>query len=167
MKLELLKAQVKGIAWGEKTALSADGTLTVAKAELLEFTADNAIFESMDADIARPGESVRIVPVKDVVEPRCKVEGSGEVFPGMIGDVDTVGSGKTFVLKDAAVVTTGKIVNFQEGIVDMTGTGAAYTPFSKTMNLVLVFRPKDGIDLHDYEKACRIAGLKAAFAPDS
>ena len=27
-----------------------------------------------------------------------------------------------------AVVTTGKIVGFQEGIIDMTGPGAEYTP---------------------------------------
>ncbi len=34
-----------------------------------------------------------------------------------------------------AVVTAGKIVGFQEGIIDMTGVGAQYTPFSKTLNL--------------------------------
>ncbi len=37
--------------------------------------------------------------------------------------------GKTNVLKGCAVMTTGKIVGFQEGIVDMTGPGADYTPF--------------------------------------
>ena len=37
-------------------------------------------------DIARPGDSTRITPVKDVIEPRVKVSG-GEIFPGMIGKV--------------------------------------------------------------------------------
>ena len=31
--------------------------------------------------VLRPGESVRITPVKDVIEPRVKVEGRGGVFP--------------------------------------------------------------------------------------
>ena len=162
MKLELLKAHVKGIAWGDKTQLLADGTLQVNKSELLELVADEN-FKSLNADMARPGESVRITPVKDAVEPRCKVEGTGEVFPGMISDVETVGNGKTFVLEGAAVVTCGRIVGFQEGIVDMSGEGAKYTPFSKTLNIVLVFEPKEGIEVYAYEKACRLAGFKAAL----
>ncbi len=49
-------------------------------------------------------------------------------------------------------MTTGKIVGFQEGIVDMTGPGADYTPFSKTINLVLRCEPIDGLKQHDHEK---------------
>ena len=161
MKLELLKAHVKNVEWGAKTALSA-GVLTVDKAELLKTVADEN-FRNVDAELARPGESIRIVPVKDAIEPRFKVEGSGQEFPGVVSDVETVGEGKTFVLEGAAVVTCGRIVNFQEGIVDMTGPGSDYTPFSKTMNVVLVFEPVDGLEKHEYEKCCRLAGLKAAL----
>ena len=161
MKLELLKAHVKNVEWGAKTALSA-GVLTVDKAELLKTVADEN-FRNVDAELARPGESIRIVPVKDAIEPRFKVEGSGQEFPGVVSDVETVGDGKTFVLEGAAVVTCGRIVNFQEGIVDMTGPGSDYTPFSKTMNVVLVFEPVEGLEKHEYEKCCRLAGLKAAL----
>ena len=161
MKLELLKAHVKNVEWGAKTALSA-GVLTVDKAELLKTVADEN-FRNVDAELARPGESIRIVPVKDAIEPRFKVEGSGQEFPGVVSDVETVGEGKTFVLEGAAVVTCGRIVNFQEGIVDMTGPGSDYTPFSKTMNVVLVFEPVEGLEKHEYEKCCRLAGLKAAL----
>lgn len=163
MKLELQKSKVKNIAWGAKTALLADGTLQINKEEFLAAAADAEHFVSMAAELARPGESIRICPVKDVVQPRFKTEGKGQEFPGMISGVETVGSGKTFVLDGAAVVTTGKIVNFQEGIVDMTGEGAKYTPFSKTMNAVLVFEPIEGLEKHDYEKACRLAGFRAAL----
>ena len=61
-----------------------------------------------------------------------------------------------------AVVTAGKIVGFQEGIIDMTGVGAQYTPFSKTLNLVMVCEPVDDIKQHDYEKAVRFAGFRVA-----
>ncbi|MCQ2567939.1 MAG: glycine/sarcosine/betaine reductase component B subunit, partial [Mogibacterium sp.] len=117
---------------------------------------------SCEVDLARPGESVRITPVKDVIEPRVKVSGKGGVFPGWMHKVDTVGEGRTNVLKGAAVVTTGKIVGFQEGIIDMTGEGAKYTPFSKTNNVVIKVEPVEGKDQHTYEKAVRIAGLKVA-----
>ena len=97
-----------------------------------------------------------------MVEPRCKLDGPGEVFPGFIGDVETVGEGTTLALSGAAVVTCGKIVGFQEGIIDMSGPGAEYTPFSKTLNVVLVVEPVEGLEKHEYESACRLAGLKTA-----
>lgn len=163
VKLELQKALVKGIVWGNKTELLKDSTLQINKNELLEFVSDVENFSAIDADLARPGEKVRIVPVKDVIQPRYKIEGKGQVFPGMISDVETVGEGKTFVLEGAAVVTCGKIINFQEGIIDMSAEAAKYTPFSKTMNMVLVVERKEGLENHAYEEACRMAGFKAAL----
>ena len=91
-----------------------------------------------------------------------KVEGRGGIFPGVISKVDTVGEGKTYALKGMAVVTAGKIVGFQEGIIDMTGPGAEYTPFSKLNNLVVVCEPVDGLKQHDYEPAVRFAGFRVA-----
>ena len=61
-----------------------------------------------------------------------------------------------------AVVTAGKIVGFQEGIIDMSGPGAEYTPFSKLNNLVVVCEPVEGIKQHEYEKAVRLAGFRVA-----
>jgi len=113
-------------------------------------------------DVAKPGESTRITPVKDVIEPRTKVSGPGGIFPGVIAKVGTVGSGVTHVLKGMAVVTVGKIVGFQEGIIDMSGLGAEYTPFSKTINLVLDFEVAEGLTPYDHEQALRLAGLKTA-----
>lgn len=63
--------------------------------------------KSVDLEIAKPGDSTRIMLVKDVIEPRVKVEGPGGIFPGMMSKVTTVGNGKTNVLKGSSVVTTG------------------------------------------------------------
>ncbi len=161
MKLKLRKVNVTNVEWGEKTRVEA-GTLYVNKQEILDLVSKDVRFKSVSVELARPGESVRIIPVKDAVEPRCKREGENDVFPGFIGDVDSVGEGETVTLSGAAVLTCGKIVGFQEGIVDMTGPGAEYTPFSKTRNVVLVFEPVDDLEKHEYEAACRIAGLKTA-----
>ncbi len=161
MKLELHKLQIKSMAWGAKTGVK-DGVLSVCKEEVLALVKTDANFLKVDVDLALPGEKTRIIPVKDVVEPRCKLEGKNGIFPGMISDVETVGYGKTLVLEGAAVVTCGKIVGFQEGIIDMSGPAADYTPFAHTCNLVLVVDPVEGLERHDYEASLRIAGLKVA-----
>jgi sarcosine reductase len=161
VKLELHKLHVKSLAWGAKTDFG-DGVLTICKEEILELIKVDANFLKVEAELALPGDSTRIIPVKDVVEPRCKIEGGNGVFPGMISDVETVGYGKTLVLEGAAVVTCGKVVGFQEGIIDMSGPAADYTPFAHTCNLVLVLDPVEGLERHDYEASLRIAGLKVA-----
>ncbi|SHH94681.1 glycine/sarcosine/betaine reductase component B subunit [Sporanaerobacter acetigenes] len=161
MRLELGYVFIKDVQFGSESKVE-NGTLYVNKEELINLIKEDEHFESVDIELARPGESVRITPVKDVIEPRVKVEGPGGIFPGMISKVDVVGSGKTNVLKGCAVVTTGRIVGFQEGIIDMTGPGAEYTPFSKLNNIVLVCEPKEGLKQHEHEKALRMAGFKVA-----
>lgn len=161
MRLELGNIFIKDLQFGEATKVE-NGVLYVNKKELLEAVGGDHRLASIEVDIAKPGEETRIMPVKDVIEPRVKVEGPGGIFPGFISKVDVVGSGKTHVLKGAAVVTAGKIVGFQEGIIDMSGTGAEYTPFSKTNNLVLVCTPVEHLQQHEHEQAVRMVGLKAA-----
>ena len=161
MRLELGHVLINDVQFGNETKIE-KGVLYVNKEELIDLIKEDEHLKEVDVDIAKPGESVRITPVKDVVEPRVKVDGPGGVFPGLLSKVDVVGSGKTNVLKGCTVMTTGKIVGFQEGIVDMTGPGADYTPFSKTINLVLRCEPIDGLKQHDHEKAVRFAGFKAA-----
>ncbi len=161
LKLELGNIFIKDIQFSEQSKIE-NGTLYVNKEEVKQLILEDQNFKSADVDLAKPGDSIRIMPVKDVIEPRVKVQGPGGVFPGMVNKVETVGSGKTNVLKGAAVVTTGKIVGFQEGIIDMTGLGAEYTPFSQLNNLVVVCEPIDGLKQHEHEKALRFAGYKVA-----
>ena len=161
MRLELGKIYIKDIQFASESKIE-NNVLYVNKDELRKAIWDDEAIVSVEFDIAKPGESVRITPVKDVIEPRVKVEGRGGIFPGVLSKVDTVGEGKTIALKGMAVVTTGKIVGFQEGIVDMNGPGAEYTPFSKLNNLVIIAEPAEGIKQHEHEKAVRFIGFKAA-----
>ncbi|MFW5668509.1 MAG: glycine/sarcosine/betaine reductase component B subunit, partial [Acetivibrio ethanolgignens] len=161
MRLEMGHIYIKDIQFAAESEIK-EGILYVSKEAVEAVALEDEKLKSVSFDIARPGESVRITPVKDVIEPRVKVEGRGGIFPGVISKVDTVGEGKTYALKGMAVVTAGKIVGFQEGIIDMTGPGADYTPFSKTLNLVMVCEPVDGLKQHDYEKAVRFAGFRVA-----
>ena len=161
MRLELRKAHVTGLEWGSPTRVE-NGVLYVDKAALIGALSDDDRIEKWDVDLARPGESVRIIPVKDVIEPRVKLEGGESYFPSVIGPNDTAGEGVTFVLDGAGVVTVGPIMGFQEGFIDMSGPAAKFSPFAELFNVVLVAQPVKDLEKHQYEEALRLAGLKAA-----
>lgn len=157
--LELRKVKVRDVQFGRKTGY-AKGVLTIEKSELLKAVYSEYL-QNFSVEIARPGESVRIIPVKDVIEPRGKVD-SGKFFPGILSECDVCGTGSTIVLDGCNVVTTGQIVFYQEGLIDMSGPGAEYTIYSRTCNVVLSADPVEGLSHAEHEKEIRIAGLKAA-----
>ena len=161
MKLDLEKLRVTDIRWGDCTSFNR-GVLTVCAEELKGMLLMDPDLKDVTLEITRPGESVRIIPVKDVIQPRCKIEGPGEVFPGFVGDVETVGEGRTRVLEGVGVVTCGQVVGFKEGIIDMSGPGAEYTPFSSLCNLVVVLDTPEGMEKHHCEACYRLAWLKTA-----
>ena len=161
MKLELHKIAIQKLSFGDATKVE-KGTLTINKKELEALLLDDKRLASVSFDLAHPGDSTRIMPVKDAIQPRCKLSAGNEVFPGFIGGVETVGEGQTLVLDGMAVLTTGRLVAPQEGIVDMTGPGADYTPFSKTCNLTISLSPVAETEPHQCEACFRRAGLRAA-----
>ncbi|KAF0091597.1 MAG: glycine reductase [Fusobacteria bacterium] len=162
MQLKIGNIYIKDVQFASTTEVK-EGVLHLNKDEFLAVAGDDERIASVDVYLAKPGEETRIIPVKDVIEPRVKVEGDGGIFPGFMCGVEQVGSGTTHVLKGAAIVTTGRIVGFQEGIVDMSGPGAEYTPFSKTYNIVLKVEPIDGILQHEHEEIVRLAGFRAGI----
>lgn len=161
MKLELRRINIKNIELGNETSVK-DGVLTVNKEGLINKLKEDERIKEVELAVARPGEKVRIIPVKDVIEPRVKIEGEGNGFPGVTTKMAQLGDGKVNVLHGAAVVTVGDIVGFQEGVIDMWGEGAKWTPFSKTFNLVIDIKPVEGLAPHVHEATVRKAGLIAA-----
>lgn len=160
MDLELRSVQIKDVVLGEKNGLK-DGVLTVDAEGLKKLLLEDPRIIAAKVDLAHPGESCRILPVKDVIEPRAKPE--GDIFPGIFGtEVPECGSGVTYALKGCAVTTTGPIVGFQEGVIDMSGPGAQFTLFSKLHHVVLHLTKRPDVDPHEHEETVRMAGLKAA-----
>ena len=160
MKLELGKINIEEVEFDSENRIE-NNKLIIDKDGLWEKVKEDHRIKSIDFDIVRPGDKTRIIPVKDVIEPRCKVEG-GQMFPGFLGSDELVGSGKTKALANTAVVTTGDVVGYQEGIIDMSGPGADYTPFSETINIVLDCEVEDDIKDHEHEEVLRLLGLTAA-----
>jgi homoserine dehydrogenase len=120
LKLELGRIYIKDIQFGNKTHVN-NGTLIVNSQELIDKLKEDERVKDVKVDIARPGEKVRIIPVKDVIEPRVKIEGKGHGFAGVTSKTEQLGEGKVNVLYGAAVVTVGDIVGFQEGVIAKHG----------------------------------------------
>ena len=103
MKLELGYVKVTDVCLGAESKFE-DGVVTVDVEAVRKMILENDKIADVQLDVAKPGESTRITPVKDVIQPRVKVEGPGGVFPGVINKVDTVGSGKTYALEGMGVI---------------------------------------------------------------
>jgi glycine reductase len=158
---ELRRVHVSDVTFGEKSSFSR-GILTINADDVRSVVLQDRFIKSVDVQIARPGEEKRIVPIKDILEPRAKANGD-PVFPGCGTEPDYIaGTGSTVVLDGVCVVTTGTMVNFQEGLVDMTGPGAEYSLFSGKINVALVIAPVDGLGKHEHERAVRLAGINVA-----
>ena len=150
MPLEIEKLDVRQATIGSRTCFSG-ASLQVCREHLrTELTRRDQRIAGLQVEVANPGDATRIVCVKDVVEPRVRLSGKQP------------GEGAIRVLAGAAVVTCGPIVGYQEGIIDMSGPGAALTPFSRKHLVVLKIDVAGGITTHEHESALRYAGLRAA-----
>src|SRR5512146_1314163 len=99
--------------------------LLIDRDELTALLRSDPHIKDVKLAIARPGDSVRIIPVKDVIEPRLSGIPGYPVFPGMLSpwnpEADGVHSGEIVSLSGMVVTTAGSIVGFQEGLIDMAG----------------------------------------------
>lgn len=164
MKLEIGNFYVKDIVFGAKTAYE-NGILTINKEAALAVVKEDEHITEADIVITKPGDKVRIVPVKEAIEPRYRV-GGGPVFPGVTGDLLQAGDGKTLALKNCSVLVVGRHWGgFQDGLIDMSGEGAKYTLFSQLQNICLVADTDEDFEKHEQQKknhALRWAGMRLA-----
>ena len=169
--LELRTFDVDRVVFGDRTALEGRA-LTLDRDELAALAAADPAFAGVDVLLVRPGEAARIPQITDVVEPRVKSGGSGGVFPGLLGPVDPVGSGRTDRLRGVGVVTAGAVPWLgakglcvaHDSVLDTAGPGADLHPYAGLHLIVLRFRFASGVDHEGYERALLLAGEKVARA---
>lgn len=145
MVLELGTFPVTDVVLGRTTGYR-DGVLTVNSEELRDRLLPDHHFVDITVDVVKPGDSVRVHNILDVVEPRVRVSEPGTDFPGMLCAAKTVGSGRTHRLSGIAVcelsnAVPGEPVYWRQALLDASGPGAAYSPFGSLINLVLTFQP--------------------------
>ncbi len=120
--------------------------------------------------VVRPGDKVRITGIRDLVEPRVKVSGNGQVFPGILGPVEAVGDGRTHRLSGMTVVATAAYEGTvraglgvqRSALLDMSGAGAAASKFGALVHLVLIMKLRDGLSELDAHTAIQAAEFQVA-----
>jgi len=164
MRLELGTFPVKEVVLGRRTRWD-NGTLEVNKHELLEAILSDPRILRADIELVRPGDNVRITSVRDVLEPRIKVEGPGMVYPGICGrPVTTVGRGRTHRLAGIGVIEVAEIEMYKgndgwlDSFIDMSGPGAV-TPFASMPNLCVVVEADPRLSIEDQNEAAHAAAL--------
>ncbi len=165
MRLEMGTFPVEQISFGSQTRY-ADGHLQVDKVSVIEAVMQDPRIASANLELAFPGESVRIWPVRDVIEPRIKVDGPGVIYPGACGrSITTVGEGRTHRLSGMGIVEVSSVNwhdaggDYVEICLDMTGHWAEILPYSKLNQLCLVVEPDPGLGNEAQNDAVHKAAL--------
>ena len=134
MRLELVDYHLEDIQWGEHTLLSG-GTLFLNAADVQNEIKDLVRNVGVRLELARPGESKRIIHVLDTIHPLEKIDSAGHTFPGIDQPAGLVGTGRTARLRNMLITITGLFPHQElmsplekprEGIIDMSGAGALY-----------------------------------------
>ena len=159
MRLELGLVNIKDVRFGPRTTID-DHVLFIDRQELISLLAQEPLFDSVEIDLAHPGDSCRIIRVLDVVEPRYRLNGPN--FPGALDGVGLVGAGHTRALKNLCVVETSADHARGRNIIDMSGPATDYSPFGATHNVVLIPHPAKGADMNEYRLAVKKAGLRTS-----
>ena len=164
MRLELGNFHVKDIAFGDTLSFK-DGVLTINKQEALDFIMEDDRITEADLYIAKPGDHIRMCPVKEAIEPRVRPDGRG-LFPGYTSELKKCGEGTIHALKECSVLVVGKHWGgFQDGVIDMCGEGQKLTYFGQLNNIVLVADTNEEFERYEQQKkndALRRAGHKLA-----
>lgn len=151
MKLEIGNFHVKDVVFGDKTCFE-NGVLSIHKKEAIDFIMQDSHITKADIEIAKPGEDTRILPVKEAVEPRVRVDGRA-LFPGVTGELAPTGEGKLHALKGVSVLGVGGIWgSFGDGMIDMGGEGQKYTLFGSLINVCLVIETDEDFEYHEQQK---------------
>ena len=85
MKLQINNFSVKDIKFGNVSKYE-DEILIINKEEALKIVLEDEHITEADIAIVKPGDMVRLVPVKEAIEPRFRI-GKGSVFPGVTGNL--------------------------------------------------------------------------------
>ncbi len=170
MRLELLDYRLDDIQWGARTLLQGD-TLFLHPADVQNEIKDLVRSVGIRMELARPGESKRIIHVLDTILPLEKTDSTVCAFPGFEPPTGLVGTGRTVRLRNLLVTLAGlfphpemmtPLERPREGIIDMSGPGAPYSYGSNLFHLVLTLEPGAAVSNIAFDQTLRAVGLHLA-----
>ena len=162
MELTLAIHQITDLRFGDSTYLDGS-TLVVDRESLTNHLLEDPRLQSVDMDIANPGEACRIGVVFDIIEPRVKEPGAGSDYPGILGPIATAGQGTPHVLRGAAVTLVDEAAPLGNNkIVEMSGPASEESPYSVLHHLAIVPHTDSNLERHTAQNALRLASVKTS-----
>jgi len=162
LELTLAIHQITDLRFGDSTYLDGS-TLVVDRESLTNHLLEDPRLQSVDMDIANPGEACRIGVVFDIIEPRVKEPGAGSDYPGILGPIATAGQGTTHVLRGAAVTLVDEAAPLGNNkIVEMSGPASEESPYSVLHHLAIVPHTDSNLARHTAQNALRLASVKTS-----
>jgi glycine reductase len=162
------RTRLAQVELGDRTALannvlSIDAPSIAARAR----AAGGEALADVTLELARPGESARIVHLLDALPALARDD--GPAYAGFLSAPRPSSSGTVHTFDNLAILTcaelpwgAGGLLIAREAVVDMSGPLAPLSPFGATFNLVLRIRlAAEHADV-EYEAAIRRAGLAVA-----
>lgn len=165
MPLTLAHHEVTDLSLSRRGSRLDGSYLHVDAGELRALLLSDEALEDVTFEHVRPGESCRVGPIFDIIEPRAKDTGAD--FPGTLTAPHTAGEGTTHVLSGLAVTVlceqaSGVATRFGPGtVLEMSGAPAEYSPYAGLLHLVVIPRVRREA-AHSAHRALRKAGLKTA-----
>jgi len=164
--LEIATFAIDEIVEGTQTGRSGR-QLAVSLPQLAVGAGDPALAEAT-VEVVRPGDPVRITNVLDAMLPSVKTEDPTATFPGVLGPLALAGRGRTNRLGGVAVLSAcdweasghAEPDEYPDAFVDMAGPGAGLSPYGATVNVVLRFRPVEGVSVAEADRAIRSETLR-------
>lgn len=158
MHLKMHRYPVRAAAWGETTNYNA-GRLSVNRHDLFAYLQNKGVLNELeitDLALIAPSTATRVVNIFDVFAARARL-GKGVVdYPGVLGPQQSVGQGVSATLDNFSIMAVSSRANIYNKLLDMSGSGSAFTPYSKLSHLALSVEPKKS----DMTQAAYYGGLK-------
>ena len=167
MRLEINAWMVSHAELGGETAYERGQLMLDAESLTKYIVSGERNIIDVKVTLAQPGERLRIVNVIDVGQPMAAGDGS-DLFPGFLAPPIAIADGVINRLEGLAVVTVAErdtvspLFTPKQAIIDMSGVGADYSPFSKMQAIVLEPQVQPGLSDKEWDRALRLSGLKAA-----
>lgn len=162
MNLQIESIDIHQLKKGAKTIVQ-DHVLMVNVEELKGVLLKDKRLKSVEIDFVYPGDSVRIVNLMDVVQPRCKIDVENADFPGFIGKIQTAGHGRTRSLRGVSVLVANPETRRKySAFLDMAGKAAELSKYGQMKNIVVMPYMADDAEERDFEDAVKVTGLRTA-----
>ncbi|MCL2366413.1 MAG: glycine/sarcosine/betaine reductase component B subunit [Oscillospiraceae bacterium] len=160
MKLERLYFDIENVKFGEEPCI--DHHTLILERSALEQLAQDSAFARVQIDIAAPGSDTRMLNVGDMTQPTVRLGASETTFPGLTGKMETVGDGRTALLRGVVVTEIVEVNVDISSYLQLSDVAAQITELAAMWHVTIDAYKAPGVEKYDYLSALNLASKRIA-----